>query len=85
MMKQITPILSLTLGMPPCCLEFCPIDPEFLAVGTYKLLEPVNDVDAQQQAEEDKTAGEGVSNTQKRIGELYLFRLRKDRTGKIEL
>lgn len=29
--------VSLTLDLPPSCLQFCPAHPEYLVIGTYNL------------------------------------------------
>ncbi|KAI1489681.1 hypothetical protein F5X96DRAFT_597279 [Biscogniauxia mediterranea] len=79
---SIAPLRSLTLDLPPSCIEFCPAHPDYFVVGTYNLQkeevsslekeEEENDDDEEQQRK-DTTAT--TSKPQNRNGSLVLFRL----------
>jgi diphthamide biosynthesis protein 7 len=64
-MSSIEPLKSLTLELPPCCIEFWPLDPQFAVVGTYNL---------------EKAAADEVDQqtTQQRNGSLILVQVRED-------
>lgn len=42
-MSSIEPLKCLTLELPPCCIEFWPLNPQFAVVGTYNLEKVVAD------------------------------------------
>ena len=64
----VTSIITTILDAPPSCIEFSPLAPDLLVVGTYELdttlLEPILEDDTQ---------------VQQRSGSLVLFQLKDDR------
>lgn len=70
--QLITSKLSLTLDLPPSCIQFCPAHPELFVVGTYNLEreEATDEVAVESQAQ--------TSKPQSRNGSLLLFRLEGD-------
>lgn len=73
-MTSITSIQSLTLDIPPSCIEFCSAAPQYFVVGTYFLEKKEQDA-SQLEAEEEDLPKEG----QKRTGSLIVFRLDGDK------
>ncbi|KAF2456805.1 WD40-repeat-containing domain protein [Lineolata rhizophorae] len=69
-MAAIASLQSLTLDLPPSCVEFDPFHPELFVVGTYHL-EPSKNVD-----EANDKVEEGSSQT--RRGSISLFRLNRN-------
>ncbi|KAI1462990.1 uncharacterized protein F4812DRAFT_448492 [Daldinia caldariorum] len=75
--RGITPLKSLTLDLPPSCIEFCPSHPDYFVVGTYNL----------QKEDKDETGAEAditteaddepqqIKKAQTRNGSLVLFKL----------
>lgn len=63
---DITSEKSQVLGTPPSCVAFCPMHPEYYAVGTYVL----HKGEASSSTEEPDAAG-----PQKRTGCLNLYKL----------
>jgi diphthine methyl ester acylhydrolase len=66
-------LVTLTLELPPSCIEFCPAFPEYFVIGTYDL-----------QKDEGAQANEEISATnqqqsQTRHGSLVTFRLIGDK------
>ncbi|KAI0597144.1 hypothetical protein F4775DRAFT_561686 [Biscogniauxia sp. FL1348] len=86
---SIAPLRSLTLDLPPSCIEFCPAHPEYFVVGTYNLrkeevVSPVKEEEKEEEEEEEEeqqqkyttaTATTTTSKPQNRNGSLVLFRL----------
>ncbi|KAI1458544.1 WD40-repeat-containing domain protein [Annulohypoxylon moriforme] len=71
--RSIPPLKSLTLDLPPSCIEFCPGHPEYFVVGTYNLQRGSEDPGTAAEAgEEQQQASKSV---QTRDGSLVLFRL----------
>lgn len=58
----ISPRLSLTLHLPPSCVQFCRAHPQFFVVGTYNL----------EKDDDEQAAGE-QKRTQSRNGSLVIF------------
>lgn len=73
-MTSINSIQSLTLDIPPSCIEFCSAAPQYFVVGTYFLEKKEQDA-SQSEAGEEDVPEEG----QKRTGSLIVFRLDGDR------
>ncbi|KAI1385253.1 uncharacterized protein F4822DRAFT_412529 [Hypoxylon trugodes] len=73
--RNLAPLRSLILDLPPSCIEFCPGHPNYFVVGTYNLQKEdgkgaeVADADADGEGQQAKKA------TQTRNGSLVLFRL----------
>jgi diphthamide biosynthesis protein 7 len=68
-MQSIEHLRSLTLDLPPSCVEFCPRTPEYAVVGTYNLEKP----DGEEPAED-----EGPKKSQQRNGSLILLHVTGD-------
>ncbi|KAI1207445.1 uncharacterized protein F4807DRAFT_434637 [Annulohypoxylon truncatum] len=71
--RSITPLRSLTLDLPPSCIEFCPSHPEYFVVGTYNLQRGSEDPGTV--AEGDEEQEQATKSVQTRDGSLILFRL----------
>ncbi|KAI1105442.1 hypothetical protein F4804DRAFT_304402 [Jackrogersella minutella] len=71
--RSIAPLRSLTLDLPPSCIEFCPGHPDYFVVGTYNL-EKEND-EAITAIEYDQEQQQTQKSVQTRNGSLILFRL----------
>lgn len=63
--------VSLTLDLPPSCIQFCPAHPEFFVVGTYNLQKD----DTQEAQEEDDESAAAAKTPQSRNGSLLVFKL----------
>lgn len=73
-MSSIDHLKSIILDLPPCCIEFWPLNPQYAVVGTYNLEKPAEGNDGAS-AELDKA----VSKTsQQRNGSLILLRVLGD-------
>ncbi|KAI1082637.1 hypothetical protein F5B20DRAFT_532065 [Whalleya microplaca] len=75
--RSISSWISLTLDLPPSCIEFCPASPDHFVVGTYNLQkEEASDatVSADEDADEQQLARK---QAQSRNGSLAVFRLHK--------
>ncbi|KAF2111512.1 hypothetical protein BDV96DRAFT_499462 [Lophiotrema nucula] len=68
-MATIRSIKSLTLDLPPSCIEFWPEKPSYAVIGTYNLQESVSSQDTGAEQVLDETATE---EPQKRNGSLVL-------------
>ncbi|KAI1478566.1 hypothetical protein F4774DRAFT_385356 [Daldinia eschscholtzii] len=73
--RGITPLKSLTLDLPPSCVEFCPSHPDYFVVGTYNL-QKEDKTEADITTETDDEIQQ-VKKTQTRNGSLVLFKLLK--------
>jgi len=75
--KVISSEVSLTLGLPRSCIQFCPAHPDLFVVGTYNLEK--NEDDAQLSTENgDEDDGDRVAATktpQSRNGSLLVFKV----------
>jgi len=76
--RAISSIQSLTLELPPSCVEFCPAHPEYLVIGTYSLeqTEALGDGHAD---EDDNSRGQETRGSQERHGTLLVYQLRNRR------
>ncbi|KAF2873834.1 WD40-repeat-containing domain protein [Massariosphaeria phaeospora] len=74
-MPHIEPIQSLTLDLPPSCIEFWPDDSRYAVVGTYNL--------EKQTSDKSGSAEEGRAESQRRNGSLILLHVGKDNVSKI--
>lgn len=73
--EVISSTQSMTLDLPPSCVEFCPSHPSFFVVGTYYLEKTDegtqnNKNDGEEELSETKTA-----QPQSRNGSIIVFRL----------
>ncbi|KAI1411518.1 hypothetical protein F5Y13DRAFT_55283 [Hypoxylon sp. FL1857] len=71
--RSIKPLRSLTLDLPPSCVEFCPGHPDYFVVGTYNL-QKQTDTDADVATEDDEEQQQRRKAIQTRDGSLVLFR-----------
>ncbi|KAI1656113.1 hypothetical protein F4813DRAFT_365397 [Daldinia decipiens] len=71
--RRITSLKSLTLDLPPSCIEFCPGHPDYFVVGTYNL-QKEDKLDTDLVARDDEEEQQ-VKKTQTRDGSLVLFKL----------
>lgn len=75
-MPSIEHLQSLTLDLPPCCIEFWPSDVQYAVVGTYNLEKTEENQDG---VEEMETADVSeVKKTQQRNGSLILVKVDGD-------
>jgi diphthamide biosynthesis protein 7 len=73
-MISISSIQSLILDLPPSCIEFCPVAPDYFVVGTYFLEKKEQDA-ANDGEEESKDVDK---KPQTRTGSLILFKVEGD-------
>lgn len=68
-MSSIKSLTSFRLDLPPSCIEFFPLNPQYAVIGTYNL----------EKAEEEESAGsaphDGHVKNQQRNGSLILVRV----------
>lgn len=67
-MAEITSIKSLILDLPPSCIEFWPVDSQYVVVGTYNLEKAA----AEETVESEETR---TKNSQQRNGSLILIQV----------
>jgi diphthamide biosynthesis protein 7 len=72
-MPSIEHLQSLTLDLPPCCVEFWPLDVQYAVVGTYNL-EKTEETQDGVEGTENVGMGEG-KKTQQRNGSLILVKV----------
>jgi diphthamide biosynthesis protein 7 len=72
----LKPFISTTLDLPPSCIEFSRVSPEFFVVGTYNLEK--DDGLEEPQENEDNESATKVKKTQERNGSLVLYGLEND-------
>ncbi|KAI0381086.1 hypothetical protein F5Y04DRAFT_83634 [Hypomontagnella monticulosa] len=72
--RSIAPLRSLTLDLPPSCIEFCPGHPEYFVVGTYNL-QTEADEEKPPVADDEEQGQRSNKSIQTRDGSLVLFRL----------
>ncbi|USW55947.1 Putative WD40/YVTN repeat-like-containing domain superfamily [Septoria linicola] len=82
-MAELKSLRSLTLDLPPSCIQFCPTKPRLFVVGTYFLHR--NDLQGYESAQPDDTvdalsteSAEVSQASQKRTGSLILYELSQD-------
>lgn len=68
----ISPLKTLTLDLPPSCIEFCPAYPEYFVVGTYNLEKEEPDTGDPATPEQDEKT-QPRQQPQSRNGSLILF------------
>lgn len=75
-MSSIEHLRSITLELPPSCIEFWPLNPQYAVVGTYNLERSTESQGAT--IEEGAIEGSTVKQTQERNGSLILLRIEGD-------
>ncbi|PPJ50558.1 hypothetical protein CBER1_05530 [Cercospora berteroae] len=75
-MALLGSIRSLTLDLPPSCIQFCPARPDVFAVGTYFLHRNEDQDSAQENSE---NASPAAALPQKRTGSLILYQISHDK------
>jgi diphthamide biosynthesis protein 7 len=70
-MPSIEHLQSITLDLPPSCVEFCPDHPQYAVIGTYNL-------EKQDEHEHEIEEGGGQRKTQQRSGSLILQQIQGD-------
>lgn len=73
-MQLISPIQSLILDLPPSCIEFCSVAPDYFVVGTY-FLERKEQEDGPSEPNEESNEQDVSGEAQKRSGSLIVFQL----------
>ncbi|KAI0481912.1 hypothetical protein GGR56DRAFT_617779 [Xylariaceae sp. FL0804] len=80
--RLISPLQSLTLDLPPSCIEFCPAHPDYFIIGTYNLQKEESSADTGTASEQDldndseeHQPATATKKTQSRNGSLVVFRL----------
>jgi diphthamide biosynthesis protein 7 len=68
-MPAIEHLQSITLDLPPSCIEFCSSYPRYAVIGTYNL---------EKQDEHEIEEDEGQRKTQQRNGSLILLQVHGD-------
>ncbi|KAI0154077.1 hypothetical protein BJ166DRAFT_555966 [Pestalotiopsis sp. NC0098] len=76
--QLIRSLVTLTLDLPPSCIEFCPAYPDYFVIGTYDLQKE----EAAQAGEEDDKSN--VQQSQTRHGSLVTFRLTGEKVEQIQ-
>lgn len=71
-MTSIKSLCSLTLDLPPSCIEFWPSDSEYAVIGTYNLEKQT------EQEQPDAPQDEGQKKSQSRNGSLILVHVDGD-------
>ncbi|RGP66543.1 wd repeat-containing 85 like [Fusarium sporotrichioides] len=67
--------VSLTLGLPPSCIQFCPAHPDLFVVGTYNLEKNEDDVQEGKEDGDDDEHGTATKTPQNRNGSLLVFKV----------
>ncbi|KAI9147868.1 Armadillo-type fold domain containing [Paramyrothecium foliicola] len=68
--------VSLTIDLPPSCIQFCASHPEYFVVGTYNLEK--NEIPTSRGDGEDEEVLEQTKQTQSRNGSILVFRAKDD-------
>jgi diphthamide biosynthesis protein 7 len=71
-MESIKSLTSFKLDLPPSCIEFFPLKPEFAVIGTYNLEKQASE------SAESSSPKEDAGKTQSRNGSLVLVRVDGD-------
>lgn len=71
--QAISSKVSLTLDLPPSCIQFCPAHPDYFVVGTYHLER--DETTGQQDDNDDETAVTATKTPQNRNGSLVVFKI----------
>lgn len=77
--RLVTSRQSLTLDLPPSCIEFCPAHPDYFVVGTYNLQKtdeaPRAEGEEAGSDDDDPQTVETTPPSQNRNGSLVVFQL----------
>jgi diphthamide biosynthesis protein 7 len=73
--RIISSEVSLTLGLPPSCIQFCPAHPNLLVVGTYNLEKSEDDVQEGNKEADDDERVTATKTPQSRNGSLLVFKV----------
>jgi len=73
-MPSIEHLQSLTLDLPPSCIEFWPLDPQYAVIGTYNLEKTEEVIE-----DSEFSKSEGTKKAQQRNGSLILLRVCADK------
>ena len=77
--QLVTSRQSLTLDLPPSCIEFCPAHPDYFVVGTYNLQKtdeaPSAEGEEAGSDDDDLQTAEATPPSQNRNGILVVFQL----------
>lgn len=65
-MASIASKVSLTLDLPPSCVQFCPAHPEYLIIGTYNL--------QRDESDNAEVSSGGEKKSQSRNGSLVVYK-----------
>jgi diphthamide biosynthesis protein 7 len=68
-MESIKSLTSFKLDLPPSCIEFFPLKPEFAVIGTYNLEKQSSEESAESSPKQEP------NKTQQRNGSLVLVRI----------
>lgn len=71
----IPPTRSLTLDLPPSCMQFCPLHPAYFVVGTYNLQKDDNAGGQVHHVGSEDDSGTIAKKPQSRDGSLVVFRV----------
>jgi diphthine methyl ester acylhydrolase len=77
-MTSINSIDSLILDLPPSCIEFWPLNPQYAVVGTYHLEKPDGPEEASTEEEADASVA-AEFKPQERNGSIALLRIDNDK------
>jgi diphthamide biosynthesis protein 7 len=69
-MESVKSLTSFKLDLPPSCIEFFPLKPEFAVIGTYNLEKQPSEESAESSPKQEEP-----SKTQQRNGSLVLVRI----------
>lgn len=70
--KIVSSKVSLTLDLPPSCVQFCKLHPNLFVVGTYNL-ERNEDAQKETDHDDDTDAANATKTLQSRNGSLLVF------------
>ena len=73
-MSSIQSLTSFKLDLPPSCIEFFPLNPEYAVIGTYNLEKPEEEESAGSAPHDGKVS----KKNQQRNGSLILVRIQGD-------
>jgi diphthamide biosynthesis protein 7 len=79
-MSTVQSLTSFKLDLPPSCIEFFPLKPEFAVIGTYNLENGTDEESAK-----TPTPKEGDGKSQQRNGSLILVKVDGDNVYAISI
>lgn len=78
-MSEVDHLQSLTLDLPPSCIEFWPLDPQYAIIGTYNLEKSSNNPGTSSEADDvEEQVDETKARSQQRNGSLILIQVEGD-------